>query len=456
MSIVRKFLVYLVATAAVALASIAVLLGGTALSSHFYLTNSFSSSADMVVNVPTNMLAADLTYFVVENTPAGCVTLQLVTRRAALEYFSSSADFCISADRLDTRVEEAVSGSYHGLAPDGLIWSRTTTHFDWRFALEFAALEKDVPHLVLKSAHGELLAMKRVSLRRVTEGVEKKQIEIRGQNHVVYMPSSPPSTWNRPIVLVSGSSSFNLVRQAQVLAANGSPVLLVNPVPHLAKNCLSNLNASRLGEITEVFLSNLEPLKKTDYYILVGSSIGATAILLFEPEEDAPPVKRYALSPLIYHLNGSSGVGCMIPSRYWMTEIEHVNYFRNSMAGWVDLLLHRVGAKSQRSVIEETLRSLPEGRLNQIVLVKEVPINTHIFWGADDDQVPSGMMFDQLCAGRTRQLQCSITEHAGHVLTFHPTNAECSAFEAERGENCSKSRSLQHQILNLILIDAAQ
>jgi pimeloyl-ACP methyl ester carboxylesterase len=424
-------------------------------SSHTYLSRPTMSGLVPAAIVSQNMLSNEETYFSVRNLEHDCVVLRVVTRRSLLSYFSSMASYCPKSDVLDTRFHASRGGSYLGVSPDGLIWSRTTTEWDWSSALRYSGLVDNYSYLIVENADGNLLAVANVKLRQERLGIRHEVISIAGLEHDVFLPKADPEEWNLPIILISGSASFGLVRQAEVLAYTGSPVLLMNPRPHMAPQCLSDLDPRQIGIVAKNFYSFLKHRPAEDEYILVGLSIGATAALLYEPTTDEPIARRYALSPTIYHFNGSSGFGCIFPDAYWKGNTQYTNFFRGSPAGFLDAASVRLGLTHQRVAIERTLGDMSQDEIEQIQIVNAIPNGTRVFWGGDDDQIPTDDMYQRLCLGRYDKSVCSFRPDAGHTLTYHPVNAECAAFEEEFAVNCSASRKFQEEILKLIVEDAS-
>ena len=175
--------------------------------------------------------------------------------------------------------------------------------------------------------------------------------------------------------------------------------------------------------------------------------MGGTAVLLADNLNEMK-VNRFAISPAVFHFNGSSGIKCAFPGKYWKNHDNYQTFFETSLLGMFDLLLYKLKIIDQRQVIENTIKDFTIKDLDEISLLETLPKDTKIYFGTDDEQLPSEIMYSYLCkSGKI----CNLFEGAGHSLLYTSLHGFCVSHELSFSENCTSSRKAQLHILDEIL-----
>ena len=271
-----------------------------------------------------------------------------------------------------------------------------------------------------------------------------------GSQTVDYLLPDESRMSGEPIVFISGSSSTGLWSEARYYARLGRPVMVIRPIPHLSKPCLNNLDTAFIEPAITKFLT--ESSLSANRVTIVGFSVGGTAAMLFQPSKDFIAIKRIAISPTTFHFNGSSGPACLLPGKYWKAHPKHQTFYRQNLPGLIDFLKFKAGHFDQRDVIMKTLSSISETEKESIELFSELTSDLDVFWGSDDDQVPTEEMHRRLCSEeKANSGKCKLFLGAGHTLLYLPLYSSCYPHKLEFADNFTATRNAQIEIKNAIL-----
>lgn len=279
----------------------------------------------------------------------------------------------------------------------------------------------------------------------------------RGQDILEYVPArrAPTST----IIYLGGNDGGTASQVLAVWASRGVRVLSLPWVQAgtLTPGCIDRVDLdvieARVRDLVEEFGPKGE-------VALVGFSGGAAAALMIASRMPDDLAAVHAVSPTVWHLNGSRGPGCMIASSPWSTQGRAVPWVLNFPLRWttpVALMRRTAGSLSQNTLAVEALEDVPHEKRDAVRFhVSDVRYPVYLYAGGLDDLIPAAASVEQLCA-EVPTSRCYVNSRAGHDLMGPPASpAYCrSPEEALRGTDrrtyCLETARARRLVFNSVL-----
>ena len=279
----------------------------------------------------------------------------------------------------------------------------------------------------------------------------------RGHEILEYAPSqrSPTST----VIFLGGTDGATAHQALAVWASEGIRVVSLPWVQAGTKTpgCLDRIDL----DIIEAQVRRLvEEFRPNGLVSLVGFSGGADAALMIASRMAGDFASVHAVSPTVWHFNGSRGFACLFASSPWTTHGRPVPYILNFPLRWttpIALMRRWAGGLSQGTLAAEALSDASAKQLDiSRYYLSAVDYPVYMYAGGLDDLTPSAASIESLC-DEVPASHCYMNTRAGHDLFGAPSSpAYCiSPTEAlhrtDRRTYCIETARARSVVFNSVL-----